>query len=385
MAQELKLVVNLKQVEENAERFSKVKDMPETPVYGRLSYFTDWYYFRSSGAFAPNKFIGYVDTTVEDYRGRGKGGKTKEQLKQWFMEVDPKENPAAFERWQQLLERYIGKLGGTLNASRRIHVLRKDHDELRREERPNVWMVRAKSGEWATAFFQHRYVGIDLDMEGVDVSGCTTREEVRKKYKDRNPNRNNPRSVGIKVTEIYQFVNIVSKGHYVLTKDEQGKFHYGIIKGTTEYVEGGRPCSNRRSVSWAETTIGLGVTYQRAVFQLREQERNEVFMKIGRLDLIDPRVVQTERTVPDLSSLAKELLLDSNFLEEAHILLEDKRQIIFQGPLVRGRPMSHKSWRSVSRGHGIVSRLCNSTLPMPTKILYRASAQLSRKIVRVSS
>lgn len=340
MAQELKLVVNLRQVEENAERFSKVKDVPEAPVYGRLSQFADWYYFRSLGVFAPNKFIGYADTTVENYKGCGQGGKTKEQLKQWFMEVDPKESPAAFDRWRPVLEGYVEELGGTLNASGRIHVLKEDHDELCREERSNVWMVRARGGEWASAFLQRCYVGFALDMEDVYLSGCTTREEIEQKYKEHNPKMDNPQSVGIKVSEISHFVNDINDGDYVLTKDEQENIHCGIVKGPTKYVRDGQPCSNRRSVSWRETTITHEVNYQRAVFQLKKQDQNEVFQKIGRLDLIDDvsaTARTTEQDCPRLASLADELLLDSNFLEEAHILLEDKRQIIFQGPPGTGK------------------------------------------------
>ena len=327
----------MEQVKANADRFEKIKDVRETPVDHLVGTTTNWYYFRGLRCFAPNKFIGFVETTVENYDNGKRGGGTtsKRALGQWFKEVEGQ----ASSRWLSALERYVQRLGKAVSGGSRVHVLEEEYAELCQEREPNVWMVRAKGGEWARYFIQQGYVGFDLDMEGVDMSGCTTEEDVRKKYKEHNLDKANPQSVGIKVSEIWQFVNSMSDGDYVVTKDEDGNFRYGIVRGL-QYVEDGQPCSNRRSVSWSETTIELQVSYQRAIFQIQDKDRNEVFRKIGRLDLVydvDAAGSVAEQNYPILDSLADELLLPSSFLREIHVLLEEKGQIVLQGPPGTGK------------------------------------------------
>ena len=348
MAGEPQLVQNLEQVKENASRFEKIKDMRDVDAYDKLSQFTHWYYFRDMGVFAPSKFIGYVGTTVEDYEGGGDGRKTETQLKQWFSVIDPVKEPEASARWLSALDRYVQGIGKDRKKSSRVHVLQEEFAELCQKTEPNVWMVRAMSGEWTPAFLEHGYCGIDLDMEGVDMSACTTKEDVRAKYEERNPDNDNSQSVGIKVSEIWQFIGEMSDGDYVLTKGRAGKFHYGIVQ-RLEYVEDGQPCSNRRSVSWSETTIDLQAPYQKTIFQIRGLDRKEVFKKIGRLDLVDDMDATgpaMEQNYEFWTSLADELLLydaaqtardNSNFLREIYVLLEDKRQVVLQGPPGTGK------------------------------------------------
>ena len=340
MSGEPHLVQNLEQVNENASRFEKIKDMRDVDAYDKLSQFTHWYYFRDLGVFAPSKFIGYVGTTVEDYEGGGDGRKTETQLKQWFSAIDPVKDPEASARWLSALERYVQGLGKDRKSSSRVHILREEFAELCQKTKPNVWMVRAMSGEWTPAFLEHGYVGFDLDMEGVDMSGCTTEEDVREKYKEYNPDKDDSQSIGIKVSQIWQFVNVMSDGDYVLTKDKDGNFRYGIVRGL-QYVEDGQPCSNRRSVSWSETTIELqGLFYRRTIFQIKKQDRNEVLRKLGRLDLVedvDATGPAMDQNYANLNSLADALLLDPEFLEEIWTLLEEKRQVIFQGPPGTGK------------------------------------------------
>jgi len=340
MTGEPQLVQSLEQVKENASRFEKIKDMRGVDAYDKLSQFTHWYYFRDMGMFAPSKFIGYVGTTVEDYEGGGDGRKTETQLKQWFSAIDPVKEPEASARWLSALERYVQGLGKDRKSSSRVHILKEEFAELCQKTEPNVWMVRAMSGEWTPVFLEHGYVGFDLDVEGVNMSGCTTKEDVREKYEERNPDKGNSQSVGIKVSEIWQFIGAMSVGDYVLTKNEDGDVHYGIV-GELRYVEDGLPCSNRRSVSWSETTIELRVPYQRTIFQIQQgQDRNEIFRKIGRVDLVDDVECNRpamEQSFPNFDSLADELLLNSYFLREVYILLEDKRQVVFQGPPGTGK------------------------------------------------
>ncbi len=108
-------VKNLEQIKENARRFSTIKDKPETALFKGLAGHYNWYYFRDLGVFAPNKFIGMVNATVDGYAGKFHGGDTKDQLQQWFKAIDPEKASNAFDRWRAALESYMQKLGKPLN------------------------------------------------------------------------------------------------------------------------------------------------------------------------------------------------------------------------------------------------------------------------------
>lgn len=93
-----------------------------------------------------------------------------------------------------------------------------------------VWMVRAKGGEWATPFIKHGYVGFGYGLEGVDMSGYRTLEEVKEKYSEYNPGKR-PRSVSNIASQITNFLVKINAGHYVLTKDEQKR---SIMESSSE-------------------------------------------------------------------------------------------------------------------------------------------------------
>lgn len=267
---------------------------------------------------------------MEDYEGGDKswrsGTETERKLKKWFRELDPDREPAASNRWLWVLENFVQGLGKSLNKASRIHILAgEEFDELCHERQPNVWMVRGMGGEWAMDFLEHNYVGFH-HMEGVDMSGCTTKEEVREKYSERNPNE----KAGNRVFQIWVFINQINKGDYILTEDAQGRIHYGVV-GELEYVEDDRPCSNRRPVFWRRGTVELRkrkLQPHKTVFELSEELKSAVFKKIGRLDLVDghahPKIAGAsvgDSTDLTLDSLASELLLDLDFLEEIWTLL----------------------------------------------------------------
>ena len=83
-----------------------------------------------------------------------------------------------------------------------------------------------------------------------------------------------------------------------------------------------------------------------------------------------PRI---EQTGVDLVTLANELWLDVDFLDNIQTLLEDKLQVIFQGPPARARPTSRRNWRVISPVPMSGSRSSSSTRPTPTRTSYRAS------------
>ena len=334
------LVESLEQVVHNASRFVQIGNTRESHTYRYLNNFHHWYYFRSLGIFAPADFIGYVDTTVENYDPNGRNGSlVREKLENWFRKIDPEEHAEAFRRWLNALSRYVEGLEKQINRNTEngngIHILTEEFDELCHEMRPHVWMVRGLGGEWASDFLEHGYVGFGYNLENVDMSMCETLEEVKEKYSKRNP-ENNSLSVGQNASQIWNFLANINNGDYVLTKDTGGMIHCGIV-GELEYIEDDLPCPNRRNVSWRDEVIEESVLPglpQRTIIKLSDGRENAIFHKIGRVDLVDDAYVDAD---PDLGFLADELLLDLDFLEEIRLLLEDRRQIIFQGPPGTGK------------------------------------------------
>lgn len=84
------LVKTYDQVWENAKNFSQVGERRDSVAYERFASFQHWYHFSDvgEGVFAPSKFIGYQDTTLDDYDGKGSGGETERKLKRWFSICD---------------------------------------------------------------------------------------------------------------------------------------------------------------------------------------------------------------------------------------------------------------------------------------------------------
>ena len=176
------------------------------------------------------------------------------------------------------------------------------------------------------------------------MSVCENLEEVKEKYRERNP-ESNTHSVGQNASQIWIFLTEINDGDYVLTKDTGGMIHCGIV-GELEYVEDDLPCPNRRSVSWRDEVIEASILPglpPRAIIRLNDEQENAVFQQIGRVDLMVGRTHANAGAStgsdadPGLNSLADELLLDLDFLKEIRILLEDRRQIIFQGPPGTGK------------------------------------------------
>ncbi len=84
------LVSTIGEVRENAERFAQIAKGSTSKAYKRFVRFQHWYYFSEidEGVFAPSKFIGYRNTTLDDYSGEGNGGETERRLKKWFQESE---------------------------------------------------------------------------------------------------------------------------------------------------------------------------------------------------------------------------------------------------------------------------------------------------------
>ena len=359
------IVKNLKQVMENATRFMQGADTKGKEMHERLelSRFSHWYYFSSLRGFAPQKFIAHVGTTVENYNTNRADSAMGKKLGEWFTKIDHERQEVAFRRWQDALEEYAedkfgieisGKIYNPTYGG--IYILQDEFEELCREQEPHVWMIRASSGEWASAFIENKYVGIRYGLEEFDMSVCRNQEEVKEKYKEHNPKANN-HVVGQKASLIWSFLAKIKDGDYVLTKDTEGSIHCGIV-GEYTYIRDDCPCANRRHASWKSKVIEESILpglSPKAVFRLDDEQQSAIFNEIGRLDLLASRKdtntdastrsdVETGSDVNlGLNDLAADLLLPLDFLEEIRTLLEEKGQIIFHGPPGTGK--TYVAWK----------------------------------------
>ena len=111
------LVKTLKQVEQNARRFSKIGKQRRTEAYHNFAMFRHWYHFPELGEsiFAPSKFIGYKGTTLDGYTGQGDGRQTKTRLAQWFRRCQSGSSSfdvlyGRLENFAESVERNLNKL-----------------------------------------------------------------------------------------------------------------------------------------------------------------------------------------------------------------------------------------------------------------------------------
>jgi hypothetical protein len=110
------LVDSFDDVSMNAIEFSKLTDNLASVAYKRFARFTHWYYFPEEGIFAPSKFIGYKDTTLQNYEGgdTGNGGLTENRLQAFFKEL-PKDKKHFIELYAKLVS-YAKSINCKINS-----------------------------------------------------------------------------------------------------------------------------------------------------------------------------------------------------------------------------------------------------------------------------
>ena len=135
-----KPVEDIAQVIENAKNFNKLTLESNSYVYEEKVFnsFTHWYYFQESGIFAPSKFIGYENTTLENYRrGEGRhGGETEKILKKWFKPLE--QNSPHFKEISTKLDKYVRRLDRKVKKNFRIHIVTPEAHAVSQEQEPKT-------------------------------------------------------------------------------------------------------------------------------------------------------------------------------------------------------------------------------------------------------
>jgi len=105
----LKLVESINEASLNAQTFSGVGEVHDSVANRNFNRFFHWYYFSNLDLFAPSKFIGYKNTNLYNYRGKGTGTDTQRVLSQWFVKVDS--GTAQYNQLKKMLEEFADSLG----------------------------------------------------------------------------------------------------------------------------------------------------------------------------------------------------------------------------------------------------------------------------------
>jgi len=108
-----KPVENWEQILRNVDDFCEGIKFEDSYTHKHFGKFYNWYYFPNEDRFAPNKFIGYQDTTLDNYNGSGQGGMAKKALKGFFNEAKGKD----FERLANKLELFAKSIGCSISKA----------------------------------------------------------------------------------------------------------------------------------------------------------------------------------------------------------------------------------------------------------------------------
>lgn len=121
-----RFVAEESQIVENVRTFARELDRPQ--LREMTAYVRHWYAVEEPDGrwfFAPSKFIGYAGMTAKEFgriRETLDGRATENNLKQWFVELEPGSRKEEVLKAQ--LRQMIAKHGKTPNRLARIHVLK---------------------------------------------------------------------------------------------------------------------------------------------------------------------------------------------------------------------------------------------------------------------
>lgn len=108
----MELIESINEAAQNAEEFSRIERDSDSEALRRFSQFFHWYYFSNLDIFAPSKFIGYKNTTIDSYIGEGTGTDTQRVLSKWFAKVDP--SSSEYLQLKERVEAYGRSLGKSI-------------------------------------------------------------------------------------------------------------------------------------------------------------------------------------------------------------------------------------------------------------------------------
>ena len=108
------LVKSWEDVIDNLRQFLLIKKDERSFLLDNFSFFSNWYYFPNDDSFAPGKFIGYLNTTIEHYTGMGDGAEAKRGLEKFFTKI--LKTSSEFQKLREKLIVFGKSLGKEINS-----------------------------------------------------------------------------------------------------------------------------------------------------------------------------------------------------------------------------------------------------------------------------
>ena len=99
----------------NFKSFQEIDKKKPSQVLKKIKSFFHWYYLPEEELFAPSKFLGYKDATIDDYDSSGHGGKTQQVLQKYFNKLD-KESEEFKRLYRELSQIHKNNFGKDLNT-----------------------------------------------------------------------------------------------------------------------------------------------------------------------------------------------------------------------------------------------------------------------------
>lgn len=225
-----------------------------------------------------------------------------------------------------------------------------------------AWLVRGSSvrgRNLVPLWLAEKFVSLQasrLPSIDSDVDKDALRALVDEHYSDVSYNQRQQ-----KFEEMYAFLSRMATGDVVATTS-QGRMYVGRITGDASYVPGTEGLSNlRRTVSWAGPQGGVDYADLPPALTARLQAQHDVIDLTQHLADLEallregrPEQRQPSQPVvlPDATnSLAEQLLVTREWLQECIDLLRDRPQLIFYGP-----PGTGKTYLAQHLAHHLAGR-----------------------------
>lgn len=100
---------------QNFKSFQEIDKKEPSQVLKKIKSFFHWYYLPEEELFAPSKFLGYKNATIQEYDSSGHGGQTQQVLQEYFQKLD-KESEEFKRLYSELSQIHKNNFGKDLNT-----------------------------------------------------------------------------------------------------------------------------------------------------------------------------------------------------------------------------------------------------------------------------
>jgi 5-methylcytosine-specific restriction protein A len=136
-------VKTLPDIIENFYQFKKIVENRRNKAFDRFTQFSHWYYFPKEKSFAPNKFLRYKGTTLENYKGEGYGNANDSNFLKYFSKVE--KDSETFKQLYSELEEFAKGIQNILNDAIKIYILKDEFTYNEHNDEPEQYFKEGKA------------------------------------------------------------------------------------------------------------------------------------------------------------------------------------------------------------------------------------------------